>query len=50
MEFAYLKNTKQLTELRMDNLPALVEPPMEYQNSDAGLGHLLTYMRSRLKE
>ncbi len=48
MEFAHLKNTKQLTELGMDQLPNLVEPPVEYQN--VSLSHLLTYMRSRLKE
>lgn len=48
MEFAYLKNIKQLTELRMENLPRLVEPPAEYQQT--GLNQLLTYMRSRLKE
>ncbi len=48
MEFAYLKNAKQLTELQMKNLGNLVEPPPEYQ--DVGLSHLLTYMRSRLKE
>ena len=48
MEFAFLKNTKQLTELGIKELPNLVEPPAEYQQ--AGLSHLLTYMRSRLKE
>lgn len=48
MEFAYLKNTKQLTELRIDNLPNLTEPPAEYQK--VGLSHLLVYMRSRLRE
>ena len=47
MEFAYLKNTKQLTELGMDDLPNLVEPPVEYQQ--VSLNHLLTYMRSKLK-
>jgi hypothetical protein len=48
MEFAYLKNTRQLTELRMEKLPRLVEPPAEYQQT--GLSQLLTYMRSRLRE
>ena len=48
MEFAHLKNTRQLTELSMDHLPNLREPPPEYQN--VSLAHLLTYMRSRLKE
>ena len=48
MEFAYLKNTRQLTELQMRNLDNLVEPPPEYK--EVGLSHLLTYMRSRLKE
>lgn len=48
MEFAYLKNTKMLTELKISDLPSLMEPPVEYQN--VGLNHLLTYMRSRLKE
>ena len=48
MEFAYLKNTKMLTELKISDLPNLIEPPVEYQT--VGLNHLLTYMRSRLKE
>lgn len=55
MEFAHLKterhskNTKQqLTLLHMENLPLLVDPPKEYQQ--VPLSHLLTYMRSRLKE
>ena len=48
MEFAYLKKTKQLSELRIDDLPNLMEPPVEYQK--VRLNHLLTYMRSRLKE
>ena len=49
MEFAYLKNSKQLTELRMADLPNLVEPPPEYRDSGK-LRQLFTYMRSRLKE
>ena len=48
MEFAYLKNTRQFTELSMEDLPNLWEPPKEYQS--VSLTHLLTYMRSRLKE
>ena len=48
MEFAYLKNTKMLTELKIGDLPSLIEPPVEYQT--VGLNHLLTYMRSRLKK
>ena len=48
MEFAYLKSTRQFTELGMEELPNLVEPPKEYQS--VSLTHLLVYMRSRLKE
>ena len=48
MEFAYLKNTRQFTELSMEDLPNLWEPPKDYQS--VSLTHLLTYMRSRLKE
>lgn len=48
MEFAFLKNTKHLTQLCIDDLPNLVEPPPEYQQVE--LSHLLTYMKSRLKE
>ena len=48
MEFAYLKNARQFTELSIDDLPNLIEPPKEYQS--VSLTHLLTYMRSRLKE
>ena len=48
MEFSYLKNNRQFTELLIEDMPSLVEPPNEYQK--AGLTHLLTYMRSRLKE
>lgn len=48
MEFAYLKNARQFTELSMEDLPNLIEPPKEYQS--VSLTHLLTYMRSRLKE
>ena len=47
-EFAYLKNTRQFTELAIEDLPNLIEPPREYQS--VSLTHLLTYMRSRLKE
>ena len=48
MEFAYLKGTRQFTELSLCDLPNLVEPTKEYQL--AGLNHLLNYMKSRLKE
>ena len=48
MEFAYLKGTRQFTELGMEELPNLIEPPKEYQS--VSLTHLLVYMRSRLKE
>ncbi len=48
MEFAFLKNTRQFTELSIDDLPSLIDPPLEYQK--VTLSHLLTYMRSRLKE
>lgn len=48
MEFAYLKGTRQFTELSLCDLPNLVEPPKDYQQ--AGLSHLLSYMKSRLKE
>ena len=50
MEFAYLRKTRQLTELRINDLPNLIEPPQEYQNKQHSINHLLTYMRSRLKE
>ena len=50
MQFGLLKNG-QLTELSMDHLPNLVEPPAEYRDVKIGmLGSLLTYMRSRLKK
>ena len=48
MEFAYLKKGGRLTELTMKDLPNLVQPPVDYQN--AKLSHLLTYMKSMLKE
>ena len=48
MEFAYLKNTRQFTELLIEDLPNLIEPPRDYQQ--VSLTHLLTYMRSRLRE
>ena len=48
MEFAYLKNSRLLTELSRKDLPKLNDPPKEYQ--DVSLNHLLAYMRSRLKE
>lgn len=48
MEFAYLKGTRQFTELSLCDLPNLVEPPKEHQQ--VGLNHLLNYMKSRLKE
>lgn len=48
LEFSHLKNTRQFTELLLEDMHSLVEPPKEYQN--VSLTHLLTYMRSRLKE
>ena len=48
MEFAYLRNTNQFTKLGLHGLPNLTDPPAHYQEVD--LQHLLTYMRSRLKE
>lgn len=48
MEFAYLKKSKNLMQLKMKGLDNLVEPPVEYR--EAGLNHLLTYMKSRLKK
>ena len=48
MEFSYLKGNRQFTELLIEDMPSLIEPPNEYQK--VGLTHLLTYMRSRLKE
>ena len=50
MQFAYLRKTRQLTELQINDLPNLIEPPQEYQNKQVSINHLLTYMRSRLKE
>ena len=47
-EFSHLKNTRQFTELSFDGTPKLIDPPQEYQT--VSLSHLLTYMRSRLKE
>ena len=47
-QFSYLKKSKDFTELSMHGLPNLVDPPGEY--AGAGLSHLLTYMRSCLKE
>ena len=46
--FSCLKKSKDFTELTMEDLPKLYEPPKEYQM--AGLSHVLTYMRSCLKE
>lgn len=51
LQLALLKNIRKLTEVKIDNLPNLIEPPKEYQDtSRIELGQLLTYMRSRLKE
>ena len=47
-EFSCLKKSKDFTELTMNDLPKLYKPPREYQT--AGLTHVLTYMRSCLKE
>lgn len=50
VEFAYLKNTRQFTELQMCDLPRLTDPPEEYHSDSVSLSHLLSYMRSRLKK
>ena len=47
MEFSYL-NRKHFTEFKIEDLPNLRDPPPSYQK--AKLNHLLTYMRSRVKE
>ena len=47
MEFSYL-NRKHFTEFKIEDLPNLRDPPPSYQK--AGINHLLTYMRSRVKE
>ena len=47
-EFSCLKKSKDFTELAMSDLPKLHEPPAEYQTAE--LSHVLTYMRSCLKE
>lgn len=46
--FSNLKKSKDFTELTMSDLPKLFEPPVEYQKAD--LSHVMTYMRSCLKE
>lgn len=50
LEFAHLKNTRQFTELQFCDLPRLTDPPQEYRSDTVSLSHLLSYMRSRLKE
>ena len=50
MEFSHLRKTRQLTELKRNNLPKLTDPPQEYLNEQVSVSHLLTYMRSRLKK
>ena len=50
MEFAHLRKTRQLTELKRNNLPKLTDPPQEYLNEQVSVNHLLTFMRSRLKK
>lgn len=50
LHVADLKNFRRLTEIKLRNLPNLVEPPKEYQNESVQASQLLTYMRSRLKE
>ena len=50
LHLADLKNFRRLTEIKLKNLPNLVEPPKEYQNESVQASQLLTYMRSRLKE
>ena len=47
-QFSCLRKSKDFTELTMENLPKLYEPPVEYQTAD--LSHILTFMRSSLKE
>ena len=47
-EFSSLKKSKDFTELDMSGLPKLHKPPAEYQTAE--LSHVLTYMRSCLKE
>ena len=47
-EFSCLKKSKDFTELAMADLPKLHKPPAEYQTAE--LSHVLTYMRSCLKE
>ena len=49
MEFAYLmkKRRQELNELKLENLPHLVDPPAEYRTES--LNHLLGYMKSKLK-
>ena len=50
LQFALLKNSRKLTEIRIDNLPNLIEPPPEYHSAKIEAVQLLTYMRSKLKE
>ena len=47
MEFAYFKKRKTFTQLSLNNLPKLRDPPVEYHNR---LRPLLSYMSSRLKK
>ena len=50
LQFALLKNSRRLTEIRIDGSPKLIEPPPEYHSTKIQAGQLLTYMRSKLKE
>lgn len=51
LEIAYLKNTRStFTELEMNDLPNLVEPPPEYRDQNMQVAQILTYMRSKLKQ
>ena len=48
MEFAYFKKSKKFTQLSLNNLPKLRDPPAEYHKNK--LRTLLSYMSSRLKK
>ena len=48
LELALLKNNRLITEILINDLPKLVEPPAEYHNVQPV--QLLTYLRSLLKK
>ncbi len=51
LEIAHLKNVRStLTELEIQRLPNLVEPPPEYHKPELQVGQILTYLRSKLKQ